>query len=36
LGGFVRPGLKDAIAFAVLVLVLIVRPSGIAGKAFYE
>jgi branched-chain amino acid transport system permease protein len=35
-GGFFLPGLKDAIAFAVLVLVLIVRPSGIAGKAFYE
>ena len=35
-GGFFLPGLKDAIAFVVLVLVLIVRPSGIAGKAFYE
>lgn len=35
-GGFFLPGLKDALAFATLVLVLIVRPSGIAGKAFYE
>ncbi len=30
------PSLKDAIALLVLVLVLIVRPSGIAGKAFYH
>lgn len=35
-GGSYLPGLKDAIAFAVLVLVLVVRPSGIAGKAFYK
>lgn len=27
--------LKDGVAFAMLVLVLIVRPTGIAGKAFY-
>ncbi|MFI5168381.1 MAG: branched-chain amino acid ABC transporter permease [Thermoanaerobaculales bacterium] len=27
--------LKDGVAFAMLVVVLIVRPSGIAGKAFY-
>lgn len=34
--GIYAPGLKDAIALFVLVLVLIVRPSGIAGKAFYH
>ncbi len=34
--GIYVPGLKDAIALFVLVLVLIVRPSGIAGKAFYH
>ena len=27
--------LKDGVAFAMLVVVLILRPSGIAGKAFY-
>jgi branched-subunit amino acid ABC-type transport system permease component len=27
--------LKDGVAFAMLVLVLIFRPTGIAGKAFY-
>ena len=27
--------LKDGVAFAMLVVVLIVRPSGIAGKAYY-
>lgn len=35
-GAIARPGLKDAIAFAVLVLVLVIRPSGILGKAFYQ
>ncbi len=34
--GIYAPGLKDAIALFVLVLVLIVRPTGIAGKAFYH
>ena len=28
-------GLVNAIAFAVLDLVLIVRPSGLIGRAFY-
>jgi branched-chain amino acid transport system permease protein len=28
--------LQDAIAFAILVLVLIVRPNGLLGKAFYS
>jgi len=27
--------LKDGVAFAMLVVVLIIRPSGLAGKAFY-
>lgn len=35
-GGQYLPGtLVNAIAFAVLVLVLIVRPSGLVGRAFY-
>jgi len=34
--GIYVPGLKDAIALFVLVLVLIIRPTGIAGKAFYH
>jgi branched-chain amino acid transport system permease protein len=34
--GVLVPGLKDAVAFAMLVLVLIVRPQGILGKAFYK
>ncbi len=34
--GIWAPSLKDAIALLVLVLVLIVRPTGIAGKAFYH
>jgi branched-chain amino acid transport system permease protein len=34
--GVLAPGLKDAVAFATLVLVLIVRPQGILGKAFYK
>ncbi len=34
--GVVAPGLKDAVAFAMLVVVLIVRPQGILGKAFYK
>lgn len=35
-GGFFAPGLKDAIAFVILVLVLVVRPQGLIGKAFYS
>lgn len=34
--GVFVPGLKDAMAFAMLVLVLVVRPQGILGKAFYK
>ena len=34
--GVYAPGLKEAIALLVMVLVLIVRPTGIAGKAFYH
>ena len=35
-GGQYLPGtLVNAIAFAVLVLVLIVRPSGLVGRAYY-
>ena len=30
---FVEPGLKTAVAFLVLILVLIIRPQGIFGKA---
>jgi branched-subunit amino acid ABC-type transport system permease component len=29
------PQLSQAITFAILVLLLIFRPQGIAGKAFY-
>jgi branched-chain amino acid transport system permease protein len=32
----VGPGYDDAIAFAVLVAVLIFRPNGLLGKAFYS
>jgi branched-chain amino acid transport system permease protein len=36
-GGQLLPGtLVNAVAFAVLVLVLAVRPQGIAGRAFYS
>jgi branched-chain amino acid transport system permease protein len=36
-GGQLLPGtLINAVAFGVLVLVLAVRPQGLAGKAFYE
>jgi branched-chain amino acid transport system permease protein len=36
-GGQLLPGtLVNAVAFAVLVLVLAVRPEGIAGRAFYS
>ncbi|MFJ9542996.1 branched-chain amino acid ABC transporter permease [Streptomyces sp. NPDC101225] len=35
-GGQLLPGtLVNAVAFAVLVLVLVIRPQGIAGRAFY-
>ncbi len=30
------PSLQSAVAFAILALVLIVRPSGLLGKAFYS
>ncbi|HIC89283.1 MAG TPA: branched-chain amino acid ABC transporter permease, partial [Anaerolineae bacterium] len=36
IAGIWAPGLTDAVAFAMLVIVLVVRPSGIAGKAFYQ
>lgn len=36
LTGLWQPGLIQAVTFGLLVLVLIVRPSGIAGKAFYQ
>lgn len=32
----VGPGYDDAIAFAMLVLVLILRPNGLLGKAYYS
>jgi branched-chain amino acid transport system permease protein len=32
----VGPGYTNAIAFALLVLVLIFRPRGLLGKAFYS
>ncbi len=34
--GLWQPGLIQAVTFGLLVVVLIVRPSGIAGKAFYQ
>lgn len=34
--GFYFPAFKDAISFTMLVLVLIVRPEGLTGKAFYS
>lgn len=36
LAGLWQPGLIQAVTFGLLVLVLVVRPSGIAGKAFYQ
>jgi branched-chain amino acid transport system permease protein len=36
IGGQLLPGtLVNALAFAVLVVVLAIRPQGIAGRAFY-
>jgi branched-chain amino acid transport system permease protein len=35
-GGFISSGYKDCIAFVVLILVLIFRPSGILGKFHVE
>jgi branched-chain amino acid transport system permease protein len=35
-GGFFAPEFKDAIAFSLLVVILLVRPEGIIGKAFYS
>jgi branched-chain amino acid transport system permease protein len=34
--GLWQPGLTQAVAFAILVAVLVIRPAGIAGKAFYQ
>ncbi|MEO8461969.1 MAG: branched-chain amino acid ABC transporter permease [Chloroflexota bacterium] len=36
LTGLWQPGLIQAVTFGLLVIVLVVRPSGIAGKAFYQ
>lgn len=36
LTGLWQPGLTQAAAFLLLVVVLVVKPSGIAGKAFYQ
>lgn len=36
LTGLWQPGLIQAVTFGLLVVVLIVRPSGLAGKAFYQ
>lgn len=35
-GGFINPGLKDAIGLAILFLILIFRPQGIFGKKIIE
>jgi branched-chain amino acid transport system permease protein len=32
--GFYKPGLANAVAFGLLVVVLFVRPQGLLGKAF--
>lgn len=31
----IGPGFEDVVAFALLVLILVVRPNGVLGKAFY-
>lgn len=31
----IGPGFEDVVAFALLVIILIVRPNGVLGKAFY-
>jgi branched-chain amino acid transport system permease protein len=31
--GFVASGFKDAVSFVLLILVLILRPQGLVGKA---
>lgn len=36
LAGLFVPSLTSAVAFAFLVIILILRPQGIAGKAFYQ
>jgi branched-chain amino acid transport system permease protein len=35
-GQYVSGTLVNAIAFAVLVIVLVTRPSGLLGRPFYE
>ena len=35
-GGFISSGYKDCIAFVVLILVLIFKPTGILGKVHIE
>jgi len=34
--GFISSGYKDAMAFAIILLVLFVRPSGLLGRATQE
>ena len=34
--GYLSPAYRDAIAFAVLILILLVKPSGLLGKSEHE
>jgi branched-chain amino acid transport system permease protein len=34
--GYIRPELKDAIAFAVLIIILLFKPTGILGNVERE